>query len=90
MKGGNILDFLKRGNLRKGGIDLETAGYDPDYQLWSWDKIFFFFLFKKKYLPPKKRDELFYYVKVIVTTPKLLIKVIFFYPLESTVFQSER
>ena len=33
MKGGNILDFLKRGNLRKGGIDLETAGYDPDYQL---------------------------------------------------------
>ena len=33
MKGGDILDFLKGGNLRKGGVDPEKGGYDPPYQL---------------------------------------------------------
>ena len=36
MKGGDILDFQKGENLRKGGVDLEKGGggYDPPYQLW--------------------------------------------------------
>ena len=29
MKGGDILDFLKGGNLRKGGVDPEKEGYTP-------------------------------------------------------------
>ena len=33
MKGGDILDFYKGGNLRKGGVDLEKVEYDPSYQL---------------------------------------------------------
>ena len=33
MKGEDILDFQKQGNLRKGGVDLEKGGYDPPYQL---------------------------------------------------------
>ena len=34
MKGGDILDFQKGGNLRKGGgVDLEKGGYDHPYQL---------------------------------------------------------
>ena len=36
MKGGDILDFSKGGNLRKEGLDLERGGggvYDPPYQL---------------------------------------------------------
>ena len=35
MKGGDILDFWKGGNLRKGRVDLEKGGgYDLPYQLW--------------------------------------------------------
>ena len=42
MKGGDILDFLKGGNLRKGGVDLENRGMTPltNYDCWkhvSWD-----------------------------------------------------
>ena len=33
MKGGDILDFYKGENLRKGGVDLEKVEYDPSYQL---------------------------------------------------------
>ena len=48
MKGGDILDFQKGGNLRKrrvggGGVDLEKGEYDPPYQL-----------FKKSYHSLKK------------------------------------
>ena len=42
MKGGDILDFSKGGNLRKGGVDLENRGMTPltNYDCWkhvSWD-----------------------------------------------------
>ena len=30
IKGGDILDFYKKGNLRKGGV----GGYELPYQLW--------------------------------------------------------
>lgn len=34
LKGGDILDFYKEGNLRKGRLDLEKGGgYDFPYQL---------------------------------------------------------
>ena len=34
MKGGEILDFQKEGNFRKGGVDLEKMeGYDLPFQL---------------------------------------------------------
>ena len=29
MKGGDILDFKKAGNLRKGGVDLEKGDMTP-------------------------------------------------------------
>ena len=35
IKGGDILDFWKGGNLRKGGVDIEKEGYEPPYQLYK-------------------------------------------------------
>ena len=38
IKGGDIFDFLKGGNLRKVGVDLENGdeGYDTPYYLTSY------------------------------------------------------
>ena len=54
MKGGDILDFEKGGNLTKGGgggVDLKKGGYDPPYQPCTASKVtispygFTFFIF---------------------------------------------
>ena len=50
IKGGDILDFQKGGNLRKVGVDLENGdeGYDPPYYLTNYAYIFLIIIFSRK------------------------------------------
>ena len=50
IKGGDILDFSKGGNLRKVGVDLENGdeGYDPPYYLTNYTYIFVIIIFSRK------------------------------------------
>ena len=50
IKGGDILDFQKGGNLRKVGVDLqnEDEGYDPPYYLTNYAYVFLIIIFSRK------------------------------------------
>ena len=78
MKGGDILDFQKGGNLRKGGVDLEKGGMTPPYQLCISNGLNISFTIKSKiYSLCAQENTFFCFLLVIDVLISLLLYILF-------------